>query len=127
MIYGTFCGEGIRVRLAFAIPGIIWLLLPPICICHLPEKLAGMYHEPSYPQNRPENDDHIPGCPAAKRIMPHNFAECEFDTSDIVESHQSRPFAQEKDNFASGIVMVPPQDDFSGGQRLFLVHEAFLL
>jgi hypothetical protein len=73
----AFRQGGVAVRLAVAIPGILWLLMPPICICHLPEKLAGTYFAPEYPQHHPENEDHIPGCPAAKKMTPHNFAEWE--------------------------------------------------
>ena len=31
------------MRFLLALPGLLWLLLPPICICHLPERLAGSY------------------------------------------------------------------------------------
>ena len=58
------------MRFLLTLPGLVWLLLPPICICHLPERLAGNYSEAPRPEKAPENEDHAPGCPAAKRITP---------------------------------------------------------
>ena len=61
------------MRWLAAIPGFIWLLLPPICICHLPERLMGTYEQPA-PWEDTE-DNHAPGCPAGKKMQQHNFAE----------------------------------------------------
>lgn len=59
-------------RLA-VIPGMIWLLLPPVCICHLPEQLLGLpyYEDPWLPDSLPGEEDHAPGCPAARKFTPY--------------------------------------------------------
>jgi len=65
------------------LPGLLWLLLPPICICHFPEKLAGTYQEPPRPEKAPENEDHAPGCPAAKKLTPHTSFEDALASSGV--------------------------------------------
>lgn len=68
-------GYNAVMRFILMLPGMLWLLLPPICICHLPERLAGAYSEAPRPEKAPENQPHAPGCPAAKKVTPHVNAE----------------------------------------------------
>jgi hypothetical protein len=63
-------------RLSLSLPAILWLLLPPICICHLPERLLGMpYQADPFVPLGSSSGQHAPGCPAAKKHVPHSDAE----------------------------------------------------
>lgn len=112
------------MRFVLMLPGLLWLLLPPICICHLPERLAGAYSEAPRPEKAPENQPHAPGCPAAKKVTPHVDAEdrlpddaaSDLCCAGIEAGLTSRPSA---DVSASGLIL--PRSP------LFMLHCLWLL
>lgn len=85
------------------LPGFLWLLLPPICICHLPEQLLGLpyYEAPWQPGTMPEEEDHAPGCPAAKKFTPQEAHDWHEDLPVVESLVETLPPLPATDSLAS--------------------------
>jgi hypothetical protein len=63
----------VTIRCLVLIPGLVWLLLPPVCICQLPTRaLDTISHgAPLFPIPGDSKDtDHAPWCPVLKKFNP---------------------------------------------------------
>jgi hypothetical protein len=62
------------IRYFLVLPGIFWLLMPPVCICKLPQRLTDVVRKgaPLFPAPaKGEDKDHAPWCPALKGCNPY--------------------------------------------------------